>query len=49
MDLSDELIERYNKFEIVLRCALSRASTDVDFSKLFSTDGAIEGKFGCLP
>jgi len=32
-DVSDELIESYNKFETVLRCALLRASTDARFSR----------------
>ena len=46
LGLSDELIERYNKFEAVLRCALLRASTDTMFGSLFATDGAIIGAFG---
>ncbi len=48
-DLSDELTERYNKFETVLRCALLRASTDPAFSNMFSTEGAIVSAFGSLP
>ena len=48
-DVSDELIERYNKFETVLRCALFRASTDPTFGDLFSTDGTIARTFGLLP
>jgi hypothetical protein len=48
-DLSDELIERYNKFESVLRCALLRASTDAAFDSNFSSDAAITSTFGALP
>jgi hypothetical protein len=48
-DVSDELIERYNKFETVLRCALLHASTDAQFGNLFSTDDAIVRTFGTLP
>jgi len=45
-DVTDELIERYNKFEGVLRRALLKASTDPDFCGLFATDDAIRGAFG---
>jgi hypothetical protein len=48
-DVSAELIERYNKFETVLRSALLRASTDITFGNLFSTCGTITGTFGALP
>jgi hypothetical protein len=48
-DVSEELIERYNKFETVLRSAILRASTDAAFGNLFSTDGTIVGTFGALP
>jgi hypothetical protein len=48
-DLSDELMERYNKFETVLRRALLRASTDAPFCDLFQTDAAIIRSFGSLP
>lgn len=47
-DVSDELIERYNKFETVLRSALLRASTDATFGNLFATDGTIISTFGAL-
>ena len=45
-DLTDELMERYNKFESVLRRALLKASTDPSFCGLFATDDAIRGAFG---
>jgi len=48
-DVNDELIERYNKFETVLRCALLRASTDTAFGQLFSSDEEITKAFGALP
>ena len=48
-DVNDELIERYNKFETVLRCALLRASTDAAFGQLFSSDEEITKAFGALP
>jgi len=48
-NMNDELIERYNKFEMVLRSALLRASTDDTFGNLFATDGTITGAFGALP
>ena len=48
-DLTDELIERYNKFESVLRSALLQASTDAAFGNLFLDDTAIVGAFGALP
>lgn len=48
-DLTDELIERYNKFESVLRSALLKASTDAAFGNLFSDDTTIGGAFGALP
>jgi hypothetical protein len=48
-DMNDELIERYNKFETVLRRALLRASTDTIFGNLFAADGTIIGTFGALP
>ncbi len=47
-DINDKLIERYNKFEMVLRCALLRASTDAIFGSLFASDGTIIGAFGAL-
>lgn len=48
MDVSDEVIERYNRFESVLRCALLRASTDSAFAQLFLSDTAITDAFGAL-
>lgn len=45
-DLSDELIEKYNRFERVLRLALLRASTEPDFAQLFSSAEAVENTFG---
>ncbi|MGH9590557.1 MAG: hypothetical protein ACRD25_09185 [Terracidiphilus sp.] len=48
-DVSDGLIERYNKFETVLRSALLRASTDATFGNLFATDGTVTSNFGVLP
>jgi hypothetical protein len=39
-------MERYNRFDTVLRCALLRASTDAAFGNLFSDDGAIVSTFG---
>jgi hypothetical protein len=48
-DLSDELIERYNKFESVLRATLLRASTDAAFDFHFFSDAAITSAFGSLP
>jgi hypothetical protein len=45
-DFSDELIEKYNRFERVLRLALLRASTEPDFADLFSSPEAVEKAFG---
>ena len=47
-NVNDELIERYNKFESVLRCALLRASTNAAFGQIFSSDGEITRAFGAL-
>lgn len=47
-NVNDELIERYNKFESVPRCALLRASTDAAFGHIFSSDGEITRAFGAL-
>jgi hypothetical protein len=49
MDVSPELMERYNKFETLLRNALLRASTDAAFGNLFSNDWTIVNAFGSLP
>ena len=48
-DVSDEVMERYNRFETVLRRALLRASTDATFCDLFATDACVVGAFGLLP
>jgi hypothetical protein len=45
-EASDEAMERYNRFETVLRCALLRAGTDAAFCKQFSDDGIIVSTFG---
>jgi hypothetical protein len=45
-ELSDELIERYNRFESVLRLSLLRASTDTNFSDLFASDDTVIQIFG---
>ncbi|HXU19380.1 MAG TPA: hypothetical protein VN788_02220 [Verrucomicrobiae bacterium] len=46
MDLSDELIAHYNRFEEVLRCCLLRASTEPAFAALFSSDETVVDAFG---
>ncbi len=48
-DVSDEVMERYNRFETVLRRSLLRASTDTTFCDLFATDGEVVRAFGSLP
>jgi hypothetical protein len=48
-ELSDELIDRYGRFEATLRHALLRASTDVQFCGLFTSDATVAGAFGSLP
>jgi hypothetical protein len=45
-ELSDELRERYTRFEVVLRLALLRASTERAFAQLFSSAEAVEKAFG---
>ena len=45
-DLTEELMERYNKFESALRCTLLKASTDPSFCSLFASDDAIRSAFG---
>jgi len=45
-DLSDELIEKYNRFECVIRQALLNASTKPAFAEHFSSDKALETAFG---
>jgi uncharacterized protein (DUF2384 family) len=48
-DLSDEQLERYNRFEAALRCALLRASTDASFGDQFASDVSVTNTFGALP
>jgi hypothetical protein len=48
-DVSEETMERYNKFETLLRSALLRASTDAAFANVFLTDASILSTFGTLP
>lgn len=45
IDITDELMERYNKFERTLRCALLKASTDPNFCSMFASDDAIKDAF----
>lgn len=45
-DLSGELIEKYNRFERVLRLALLRSSTEPSFAELFSSPESVEDTFG---
>ena len=45
-ELSDELIDMYNRFESVLRLALLRASTEADFAQIFSSDDMVLQTFG---
>ncbi len=45
-DITPELMERYNRFETVLRRALLKASTDPIFCDIFATDDAIRDAFG---
>jgi hypothetical protein len=42
-------MERFNKFDRVLRCAHLSASTGAAFGNLFSADGTITKEFGGLP
>jgi len=44
--LSDELIQQYNRFERVIRLALLRASTEPPFAELFSSPQSVEKAFG---
>ena len=45
-ELSDDLIEQYNRFERVIRLALLRASTELPFAQLFATPESVEKTFG---
>lgn len=47
-DVSDDMMERYNRFESVLRRSLLRASTDTTFCDLFATDQEVVQAFGTL-
>src|ERR1035437_6039040 len=47
-DVSDEVMERYNRFETVLRRSLLRASTDTNFCDIFATDDTVVRAFGQL-
>jgi len=47
-DVRDEPVKRYNRFETVLRRALLRASTDIQFCALFETDQTVMRAFGSL-
>jgi len=44
-EFSDELIEKYNRFESVLRLALLRASTEPNFATLFCSSETVEKFF----
>jgi hypothetical protein len=48
-DLSEDIMERYMRFETAIRLSLLRASTNSDFAGLFVSDGVIEGNFGFIP
>jgi hypothetical protein len=45
-ELSDDLIEQYNRFERVIRLALLRASTESEFAKMFYSPESVEKTFG---
>jgi hypothetical protein len=47
-DVSDEVMERYNRFETAIRCALFRASIHAAFGDLFATDDSVVQTFGSL-
>jgi len=48
-DLSEDIMERYMRFETAIRVSLLRASTNSEFAGLFATDGVIESNFGSIP
>jgi hypothetical protein len=48
-DVSDEVMERYNRFETVLRRSLLRTSTEAIFCEIFATDDSVVQAFGPLP
>lgn len=45
-DLSEDMMERYRKFETAIRLSLLKASTESEFADLFANDGVIESNFG---
>ena len=47
--VSDKVMERYKRFETVLRFALLRASTDAIFCDKFATENTVVRVFGSLP
>ena len=47
--LSEDIMERYRKFETAIRLSLLKASTESEFADLFATDGVIESNFGSIP
>jgi hypothetical protein len=48
-DIKAEVMERYNKFESLLRACLLRASTEPPFAAKFASDQAVCDSFGILP
>lgn len=44
-EFSDSLIDKYNRFEEVLRISLLRASTEANFAALFASDETIKNNF----
>ena len=47
-DLSEDIMERYGRFETAIRLSLLRASTNSEFADIFATDGTIESNFGSI-
>lgn len=45
-DLSEDIVERYGRFESAIRLSLFKASTDSEFAGIFATDITIEKNFG---
>ncbi len=48
-DLSEDIMERYGRFETAIRLALLRASTNPEFADLFASDGVIKSNLGSIP
>jgi hypothetical protein len=48
-DLSEDIMERYRRFETAIRLSLLKASSKSEFADLFATDGEIESTFGSIP